>query len=102
MSSPFDDYWTLTLTGTVQQFTRENIDKSGRNPRYNVSIHVAPVTLNRPDGDVVLPSVIPLRYKLRGADPYAGLEIGANVKVEASCYGSTPQVFHLRHLELLE
>lgn len=55
--------WTLRVTGEVVRVDQENVDKSGRAPRYFLTFHVKPGALaDVPDGAAV-PALVPIRIK---------------------------------------
>ena len=94
--------WTLTVTGVVTRIDRENIDKSGKNPRYMLSFIVEPD--GRP-GSVIAPAeaALPVELAIRIADrelpPLGGApEIGEIVTMTAKASGPRPQTFYLATL----
>ncbi|HVV83960.1 MAG TPA: hypothetical protein VHE35_12885, partial [Kofleriaceae bacterium] len=55
--------WELAVTGTVARIDREDLDKSGRHPKYMLSIVLAPRTPPAlPDG-AALPAELAVRIK---------------------------------------
>lgn len=87
--------WVLELTGEVVRVDRENIDKSGRNPKYVYTVIVKPsATDGVPDGAYV-PDEVPVRLSASahgGLDERA-LEVGAQVTITAKASGARPQLF---------
>lgn len=90
--------WTLTVTGVVRRIDRENTDKSGKSPKYTLSIVVEP---EKPE-DVIAPSeaVLPAELAIRIADrelPRLGGEpkVGERVTMTARASGPKPATFYL-------
>jgi hypothetical protein len=93
--------WTLTVTGVIARVDRENVDKSGRNPRYMLSFVITP---ERPD-DVVAPAeaTLPAELAIRIADRELarfGPEpaVGERVTMTARASGPRPATFYLSGL----
>ncbi|HTJ40581.1 MAG TPA: hypothetical protein VL463_00745 [Kofleriaceae bacterium] len=87
--------WSLTVTGTVARVDRENIDKSGRNPRFNLSIVITPEALDAPKG-VTLPVELVFRIAERdlakhGAEP----KVGEKITVTGAANGPKPRLFSI-------
>lgn len=94
--------WTLTVTGEIVRIDRENIDKSGRNPRYVLSFVVAPETHDAP-AEATLPAELAIRIKdselaaLAPAEP----RIGQRVTMRARANGPRPATFNLTAIDTL-
>ena len=94
--------WTLTVTGVVMRIDRENIDKSGRNPRYMLSFVVEP---DGTPGSVIAPAeaALPVELAIRIADRELARfgtapEVGEIVTMTARANGPRPQTFYLTGL----
>jgi hypothetical protein len=92
-------YWTMTAAGAIDRVERENLDKSGRNPRYMVTYFLRPErTGGVPDG-VTLPDELPLRAKSAELEKMTGSPdpFAAGDRIEVSARGSdpTPTSFYL-------
>ena len=90
--------WTLTVTGEVVRVDRENIDKSGRNPRYMLSFVVRPEQLDAAAG-ATLPDELAIRIADRelprlGAEP----RVGEKVTMTARASGPRPATFYMQTL----
>jgi hypothetical protein len=94
--------WILDATGAVVRVERENIDKSGRNPRFLLRIVLAPESVDAPP-EARLPAQLVIQVqesdlaKLGAAEPKAG----ARVKVKARGNGPAPATFYLTAIESL-
>ena len=87
--------WTLTVTGVVRRIDRENTDKSGKNPKYTLSIVVEPETIDSPSE-----ATLPVELAIRIADrelPRLGGEpkVGERVTMTARASGPKPATFYL-------
>ena len=78
----FNDYWRLTITGTIQEIEKTNIDKSGNNPRHNVHLMISADDVRRPEGEVTLPEVFKVRTDDAGLAALGSVAAGDRVKVE--------------------
>lgn len=54
--------WTLRVTGEVVAIDREDLDKSGRAPKYMLTLRIRPSSVEAPEGATV-PNVVPVRIK---------------------------------------
>ena len=52
----FTGYWRIVVVGTVLSVTRENIDKSGRNPKWKISFTM--------DVEPPNPTLLPSGYEI--------------------------------------
>ncbi len=92
--------WTLTVTGEIVRIDRENIDKSGKNPRYVLSFVIAPERHDAP-AEAALPSELAIRIKdselaaLAPAEPH----VGQVVTMRARANGPRPATFYLTAIE---
>ncbi len=88
--------WTLRVTGEVVAIEREDLDKSGRNPKYLLTFRIRPSAIEKPDGATV-PAEIPVRIKdvelaRKLATPPA---VGERVIVTARASGPRPATFYV-------
>lgn len=49
--------WTATVTGTITGIDRDNVDKSGKNPKWLIRIHVEPTKVEAPPGKTLVGEV---------------------------------------------
>lgn len=88
--------WTLRVTGEVVAIEREDLDKSGRNPKYMLTFRIRPSSVEKPDGATV-PDEIPVRIKdaelaKKLATPPV---VGDQVTVTARASGPRPATFYI-------
>lgn len=93
--------WILTATGAVVRVERENIDKSGKNPRFLLRIVLAPESVDAPP-EARLSVELVLQIQDRdlaklGPEP----KPGARIKVKARGNGPSPATFYLTAIESL-
>lgn len=88
--------WTLRVTGEVVAIEREDLDKSGRNPRYMLTFRIRPSSVDKPDGATV-PDEIPVRIKdVELAKKLAPAPaVGDRVTVTARASGPRPATFYV-------
>jgi hypothetical protein len=94
--------WVLRVTGDVVAVEREDLDKSGKNPKYMLTFRVKPVELDAPDGATV-PAEVPVRIKdseLARLTPQAPA-VGDRVRLSAKANGPKPSTFYLTAVERL-
>jgi len=94
--------WILTVTGEVVRIDRENIDKSGRNPRYVLSFVLAPDpgSIDAP-AEATLPDELAIRVadrELARLTDRAPVE-GDRVVMTARASGPRPATFYLASLQ---
>lgn len=97
------DDWDLAVTGTVTRIDRENLDKSGRHPKYMLSLVIAPAALPRlPDG-ASLPAELAVRVKSVDLPKLTPDEIavGDRVELTARANGPTPATLRLTAIKRL-
>lgn len=49
--------WTATVVGRIIKLSRNNVDKSGRNPKWFINIVVEPVEIEAPHGKTLVGDV---------------------------------------------
>jgi hypothetical protein len=91
--------WVLRATGEVVAIDREDIDKSGRNPKYMLTLRLRPSSVEAPEGATV-PAEIPVRIKdaelaRKTATPPL---VGDRITVTARASGPRPATFYLATL----
>jgi hypothetical protein len=97
--------WTLTVTGAIARVERENIDKSGRNPRFLLRLVIAPDGPDAIDApaEARLPAELAVQIteidlaQLGAAEPRAG----ERVRLRARGNGPAPATFYLTGIEKL-
>ena len=90
--------WELEVTGVVRRIDRENTDKSGRNPRFTLSIVVAPERVVAPP-EAKLPAELAIRIADRELPRLGGEPaVGERVTMKARANGPTPSSFYLTSL----
>ena len=93
--------WKLKVTGEVVRVERENIDKSGRNPKYFYTFVVRSTALDAVPEGAVVPDEVPIRVKdvelerLTDSPP----KTGDQVVMTARASGPRPQTFYLTAIE---
>lgn len=94
--------WVLRVTGDVVAIEREDLDKSGKNPKYMLTFRIKPVELDVAEGATV-PAEIPVRIKdadlARLAKTPPG--VGDRVSVRAKASGPKPATFTITSIERL-
>ena len=90
--------WTLTVTGVIARVDRENLDKSGKHPRYMLSFVITPEQLDAPR-EATLPAELAIRIADRelarfGPEP----TVGERVTMTARASGPKPATFYLASL----
>ena len=89
--------WMLKVTGEVVRVEREDVDKSGRNPKYFYTFVVRSSALDAVPPGVVVPDEVPIRVKgaelerLTESPPKAG----DRVVMTARASGEKPRTFYL-------
>jgi|GEM_PF-2146234 len=89
--------WQLTATGEVVRVDREDLDKSGHNPRFMYTFVVRPVQLDGVPTGATVPAEVPFRIK--GSELTALIptqpQAGDRVVMSARASGAHPQTFYL-------
>lgn len=93
--------WTCTVTGDVASVERENVDKSGRNPKYFYQFVVNAVAVaDLPEGRHLPPQVT---FRVAGADlermKAAPPEVGEHVIITARGNGPSPELLAVAGLK---
>lgn len=88
--------WILRVTGEVVAIDREDLDISGRHPKYMLTFRIRPSAVEAPAAATV-PDEIPVRIKdlelaRKTSTPPA---VGDRVVVTARASGPRPQTFYL-------
>jgi hypothetical protein len=88
--------WTLRLTGEVVAIEREDLDKSGRHPKYMLTFRIRPSSVEAPEGATV-PAEIPVRIKDLELAKKIEMPpvVGDRVTVTAKASGPRPATFYL-------
>jgi hypothetical protein len=94
--------WILGVTGEVVAIDRENLDKSGRNPKYMLTFRIKPAEVEVADGATV-PDEIPVRVKDLDLARLAKVApaVGDRVRMTAKASGPRPATFQLKTVERL-
>ncbi len=95
--------WELTITGAVARIDREDLDKSGKNPKYLLSIVITPDEAPPvPDG-ASLPAELAVRVKAIDLPRYTRetIERGDRVRTRARASGYRPSTLKLLALDKL-
>ena len=93
--------WTLKVVGEVVRIERENVDKSGRNPRYFLTFVIRPEQVDGVPEGAAVPAEIPIRIKdaeLARMAPTPPAE-GSRVVMRAKTNGPAPTSFYLTAVE---
>ncbi len=93
--------WTLSVTGEIVRVDREDIDKSGKNPKFNISFVLRPSAVEGVPAGAIVPDEIPIRVRDRelSAMTKATLEVGDCVVMQAKTNGPKPSVFNMTAVE---
>ncbi len=88
--------WKLRVTGEVMAIDREDLDKSGRHPKYMLTFRIQPSSVDAPDG-ATLPALIPARIKDLELDRLVKVRpaVGDRITVTARASGSKPATFYI-------
>ena len=89
--------WNITLSGEIVATSRENVDKSGRNPKYFHEFLVRAATVEGWAGASAAPAEFTVRVKgteLQQMTDHA-LAIGDRVSMQARANGPHPTQFYL-------
>jgi hypothetical protein len=88
--------WTLRVAGEVVAIEREDLDKSGRHPKYMLTFRIEPSEIEAPEG-AVLPAVIPARIKDLELDRLVKVRpaVGDRIVVTARASGARPATFYI-------
>jgi hypothetical protein len=90
--------WELEVTGVVRRIDRENTDKSGRTPRFTLSIVVEPERVVAPP-EATLPAEVAIRIAERELPRLGGEPaVGERVTMKARASGPKPATFYLTAL----
>lgn len=95
--------WDLAVTGTIARIDRENLDKSGRNPKFMLSLVIAPAAAPTLPAGAQLPAELAVRVKSIDLpkltpDPLAP---GNAVELTARAHGPTPTTLRLTAIKRL-
>lgn len=95
--------WILGVTGDVVAVDREDLDKSGKHPKYMLTFRIKPVEVDVAEGATV-PDEIPVRIKDLDLARLAEVApaVGDRVRMTAKASGPTPATFTLKTVERLE
>lgn len=94
--------WVLSVTGEVVAIEREDLDKSGKHPKYMLTFLIKPVECDIAEGATV-PAEIPIRIKDLDLARLAKVApaVGDRVRMTARASGPTPATFALKTVERL-
>ncbi len=88
--------WDLAVAGTVVRIDRENLDKSGRNPRYMLSLVIDPARAPEVPAGARLPDELAVRVKSEDLPKLTRDDIAAGDAVEVTARAHGPQPATLR------
>jgi len=88
--------WTLRVTGEVVAIDREDLDKSGRHPKYMLTFRIRPSSVEAPEG-ATIPDEIPVRIKDLELDKKVKTRpvVGDRITVTARASGPRPATFYV-------
>lgn len=88
--------WTLRVTGEVVAIDREDLDKSGRHPKYMLTFRIRPSSVEAPEG-ATIPDEIPVRIKDLELDRKVKARpvVGDRITVTARASGPRPATFYV-------
>jgi hypothetical protein len=96
--------WSLAVTGTVTRIDREDLDKSGRNPNFMLSLVIQPAEAPEvPDG-ARLPDELAVRIKGSELPRLTPDDIAAGDAVEltARASGAAPRTLYLTAIKRVD
>lgn len=98
------DDWSVTITGEVVRVDRENIDKSGQNPRYIYTFVVKPSALDGMPHGATLGDEVSIRTRDQDLEKLAATApaAGAQVVMTARASGARPRLLQLTALGTAE
>jgi hypothetical protein len=96
--------WTVEVSGIVKGVTRLNVDKSGRNPRYNYFMTVERETVNYDncDFELELETQFTAKEKLLTESLGRPIQRGDRVAIKSSGAGRKPRMLPIRTIALVE
>jgi hypothetical protein len=95
--------WELAVTGTIARIDREDLDKSGRHPKYMLSFVVEPdLPPSLPEG-ALLPAELAVRVKSLDLPRLTRDELspGDRVELTARAHGPRPSTLKLTAIKRL-
>ena len=89
--------WVLTVTGEIVRVDRENIDKSGRNPKFALTFIVRPTEGEGVPAGATLPAELPIRIHDRDLAKLIAREpvVGDRVVMSGKANGPRPATFYM-------
>lgn len=96
--------WTVEVKGVVKRFTRTNVDKSGRNPKYNYFLTVERETVSYEECDFELESEVKFTAKEKLLIDGLGRPVqrGDRVQITSTGAGGKPRMLPIRTIALVE
>lgn len=94
--------WVLRVTGDIVAVDREDLDKSGKHPKFMLTFRVRPVELDAAPGATV-PDEVPVRIKDSELAKLSAVApaVGDRVRLSAKANGPKPATFYLTAIEKL-
>lgn len=83
--------WELRITGEVVRIEKDDIDKSGKNPRYVLRLFVEGEPQGVPEGAVV---ERPVPIRIKESELKVAVSVGARLQITARASGPKPTSFY--------
>lgn len=95
--------WKLTVTGTIVKVEERDVDKTGRHKKFFYAYLVQPDSMERPPGDVKIPSPVPFTIKDQELPRLTTetLAVGDRVVMSGNASGPAPASFYLTSIKKL-
>ena len=88
--------WDLAVTGTIARIDREDLDKSGRHPKYMLSLVVTPARVPVVPEGAMLPAELAVRVKSADLARLTPDELAPGDTVELTARANGPEPTTLR------
>jgi hypothetical protein len=89
--------WNLVVTGEIVRVDREDVDKSGRNPKYFIQLTVRPRALEAPPEAQLGAQLV---FRIRDRELAAMLPrepaVGEVYRLTGAASGPRPELFYLK------
>ncbi|MFT3710560.1 MAG: hypothetical protein QM817_23290 [Archangium sp.] len=79
--------WELQITGEIVRIEKDNIDKSGKNPRFVLTLFVEGEPTGIPEGAVV---ARPIPIRIKESELKVSVSVGARLQITARASGPRP------------
>jgi hypothetical protein len=96
--------WIINVKGIVERFSKSDIDKSGRNPRYTYSLTVKVQEITHENCDFQLGETLRFQAKEKQLSEGLGREVqkGDQVEIRSTGIESRPRILPVSSIRLCE